>query len=473
MRMFKFFESGSLARRRDFDQEGAGRRGRASSVARSVSSLKVGRQDPCGAGASREEACARGPGRRLSVRSSVSAGGGPALRRSNTLPSRRGAPASSQQQEHAEEAVSGRESRESCGGYSTATEGNRFTETLRRLGRKVTGRRDRLRGNSEELSQGSSVCTLRHEDSEFPSHYLSVSEVAASDGVSSDISLVDLGSIDATPTVSPFGSQGFAFPRHSSLNSLKHPRSHGHAHASDLGSLCHILATFKGPDALHQQEVYENVAPGHNGDARPHSSASSFTSSARGGQGSGVCGRREAGARGHTCPRCQVAFLTSVELLEHWSTFHMHDDLHLPPPPLHFCCPKPEERGRGAPLLPGTWEDTPKGTLTPPLQLAATPQVSDLQCVLYLVMHIQQVPPLCFIAADTGSARGTMGQRPGRGVGGGGWDAGCLKALLTRGLADYTLVTHSKVGVKARFLCRECVPCCGHTHTHTHESRPE
>lgn len=367
------------------------------------------------------------------MRSSVSAKSGPALRRSNTLPTRRGAPASSQQQEHTVEAVSGRESRESCGGYSTATEGSRFTETLRRLGRKVTGRRNRLRENGEELSQGSSVCTLRHEDSEFPSHYLSVSEVAASDGLSPDVSLMDLASIDATPTVSPYSSQGFAFPRQASLSSLKHSRSHGHAHAPDLGSLCHILATFKGPSLLHQQEVYENVSPGHNGDARPHSSASSFTSSARGGQGSEVCGRREAGAQGHTCPRCRVAFVASVELLEHWSTFHTHDDLHLPPPPLHFCCPKPEERGRGVPLLPGTCEDAPKGTLTPLQQLAASPQVSVLQCVSFISLCIFNRCRRCVLSLPT---RGAPGVPRGKGHGGRGGGGGVvyLEALLLEAL---------------------------------------
>lgn len=421
MRMFKFFESGSLARRRDS--------GKGSVVERSVSSLKVGQPDSCGAGVNREETCTRGPGRRLSVRSSASARKGPALHRSNTLPTRRGATAFSRRKEHADEAVSGRESRESYSGYSTATEGNRFTDTLRRLGRKVTARGARPRGSEEELSHGSSVCTLRQEDQDFASHYLSVSEVAASYGASPDISLMDLTSMDVTPTVSPYGSQGLAYPRQASVASFRHPRSHGHVLANDLGSLCNILATFRGPSARPPQEAYENVAPGLNGDARPHSPASSLASSTRGDQGSGVGGRREAGAQGHTCPRCQVTFPCSVQLLEHWSTFHTHDDLHLPPPPLHFGCPKPEERGRGAPLLPGTWEDAPKGTLAPLHQLAAAPQVSVLHCVLYRAMHIHEVPRVCLIAAYAGSVMAPRGKGQGRGRKAGCWGHGGFVGL--------------------------------------------
>lgn len=323
------------------------------------------------------------------MRSSVSARGGPALRRSNTLPTRRRVSAPSQQHDQSYEVASGRESRTSQEGGSTTTEGSRFTDTLRRLSRKVTGRKVRSRETDEELSRGSSVCTLRQEDPEFASHYLSVSEVATSGHASPDISLVDLGSIDATPTVSPYGSQGLAFPRQTSLSSLKHARSHAHTPTPDLSALCHILATFRDPRGGPEQEFYENVSPGHNSDLRgaddlrPQSPASSLTSSVRGDQGSGVNGSRGAGAQGHTCPRCQVAFLTSVQLLEHWATFHTHDDLHLPQPPLHYGYPSLEKRSKGAPLLPGMWEGTLKGTLnTPAPQHAVSPQVSVHQCVL-------------------------------------------------------------------------------------------
>lgn len=398
MRMFKFFEGGSLARRRDpapvGSREGVARgttsswatsggstearsHSRGTGLARSISSLKIGRSGHCGERGSREEIGDHGPRRRLSVRSSASGRSGPILRRSNTLPSKRRTSAPSQRQDQSDEVVSGRESWTSQGGDSTTTEGSRFTDTLRRLSRKVSGRRTRPRETDEELSRGSSVCTLRNEDHEFPSHYLSVSEVATSELASPDVSLADLGSIDATPTVSPYGSQGLAFPRQASLGSLKHARSPNHTLTPDLGALCHILATLRDPRGRPQQELYENVSPGHSGDLRPHSPASSLTSSARGDQGSGVNGRRGAGAQGHTCPRCQVAFLTSVQLLEHWATFHTHDDLHLPPPPLLYGYHSLQEKRKGIPLLPGTWEGTLKGAPTTPAQQhVVSPQVS-------------------------------------------------------------------------------------------------
>ena len=406
--MFKFFEGGSVARRRDpvpvgpregvsggsasswataGGHTGTRSHNRGSGLAQSIPSLKIGRSSHSGDGGSREEVVDSGSSRRLSVRSSASARGGQALRRSNTLPTRRRVSAPLQQHHHRDEAASGRESRTSQEGGSTTTEGSRFTDTLRRLSKKVTGRKVRSRETDEELSMGSSVCTLRQEDHEFASHYLSVSEVATSEFASPDISLVDLGSIDATPTVSPFGSQGLAYPSQASLSSLKHVGSHSHTLTPDLSALCHILATFRDSTGRPEQEFYENVSPGHSGDLRgandlrAHSPASSLAFSARGDHGSGVNERREAGVEGHTCPRCQVSFLTSVQLLEHWATFHTHDDLHMPPPPLHYGGHSPGEQSKGVPLLPGTWEGTLKGTLTTPgHHYAASPQVSACVC---------------------------------------------------------------------------------------------
>ncbi|MPC65407.1 hypothetical protein E2C01_059541 [Portunus trituberculatus] len=375
--MFKFFEGGSLSRSKDSvpvgGREGAAAGlasswessgGRGSGLARSISSLKLGRSGHRGDRGSQEEGVDRRLDKRLSVKSSASGKGGPALRRSNTLPSKRRVSGFSHP--HRDEVISGRESRTSHEGGSTTTEGSRFADTLRRLSRRVTGKRGHSRHTDEELSRGSSVCTLRHEDHEFPSHYLSVSEVATSELVSPDVSLMDLGSIDATPTISPFGSQGLAFPRQASLGSLKHVRSHAHTLSPDLSALCHILATFRDPRGCPQHEIYENVSPGHSSDLlgtnglRPHSPASSLTSSARGEKGSGVNGRQEVGAQGHACPSCQVSFLTTLQLLDHWATFHTHDDLHTLPPRPHYGGHALEERDKSTHILPGPREGTLK-----------------------------------------------------------------------------------------------------------------
>ncbi|XP_069978701.1 tensin-3 isoform X10 [Penaeus vannamei] len=223
----------------------------------------------------------------------------------------------------------------------------------------------------------SPVSSLRQEGPEHISHYLSASEVAASEVTSCDLPFVDLASSDATPTISPYSSITSSLAP-SVSHALRHARARygtptsagggagtlpfpvgpgvggrdGHAGTQNLHSLFHVLASFRDPNSPHgAQETYENVAsnaasnPGHGHMARapPSSdesqmSPSSVTSCSSGtasqSLSSGSIKQDDSTQKGHVCPKCQVNFLTSRQLLEHWSVFHTHDDLQMTLHPL-------------------------------------------------------------------------------------------------------------------------------------------
>lgn len=223
----------------------------------------------------------------------------------------------------------------------------------------------------------SPVSSLRQEGPEHISHYLSASEVAASEVTSCDLPFVDLASSDATPTISPYSSITSSLAP-SVSHALRHARARygtptsagggagtlpfpvgpgvggrdGHAGTQNLHSLFHVLASFRDPNSPQgAQETYENVAsnaasnPGHGHMARapPSSdesqmSPSSVTSCSSGtasqSLSSGSIKQDDSTQKGHVCPKCQVNFLTSRQLLEHWSVFHTHDDLQMTLHPL-------------------------------------------------------------------------------------------------------------------------------------------
>lgn len=220
-----------------------------------------------------------------------------------------------------------------------------------------TSRQER---SDTDLSRGSSVCTLRQEGSHLTSHYLSASEVAVSEVTSCDLPLIDLTSSEATPTISPYSSirssvtRGLphAQPGAATLPTTPtNPRSYTQAPARNLNVLSHFLASFRDATSPAPQETYDNLTCDTTGQSpslasftdppwerSEYSRSSSVTSSGTasdGGQGSseGMC--REVGSQGHRCPRCQVIFLTSRQLLEHWSVFHTHDALQLNLSPLY------------------------------------------------------------------------------------------------------------------------------------------
>lgn len=237
----------------------------------------------------------------------------------------------------------------------------------------------------------SPVSSLRQEGPEHISHYLSASEVAVSEVTSCDLPFVDLASSDATPTISPYSSitsslapsvshalrhartrQGTPTSAGGGAGTLPFPVAPGtggrdaHSGTQNLHSLFHLLASFRDPNSPQgTQETYENVAssmastPGrdHTARAPPHSSdesqmsPSSVTSSSSGAASqspsSSISTRQgDATPKGHVCPKCQVNFLTSRQLLEHWSVFHTHDDLQLTLHPLLSSFEDKEPEGR-------------------------------------------------------------------------------------------------------------------------------
>lgn len=231
------------------------------------------------------------------------------------------------------------------------------------------------------LSRKSSVSTLRQDDFDLPSHYLGASEVAALEMTSSNWSIVDLTCSNATPTISPYSSINSS----SSRGMAHHPTHalHGSSIISgatnpiypatptkpsrqipvvlprSLNSLSSFLASFRETRTLRFPGSYKNFLSGLQEqkattvpcDSPPvrsqYSPSVSVTSSSgsEGGQrssGSSSDGRNT-GSTGHSCPRCQVNFLTSNQLLEHWSVFHTYDVLQLTLSPLHHYGDKTEE----------------------------------------------------------------------------------------------------------------------------------
>ncbi|XP_071518357.1 uncharacterized protein [Panulirus ornatus] len=221
--------------------------------------------------------------------------------------------------------------------------------------------------SDSDLSRGSSESTLRHEGSRLPFHYLSTSEVT-----SCDLPLVDLTSSDTTPAVSPYSSitssvtRGLSQAQHGA-GTLPFPttpttsRSHSQPPVRNLDFLSYFLASFRVAPNTTPQETYENVTsdtlsqspnlvlpcdPAWDGSQSSRLSSVTTTSSvtaSESGHGSSASMSREVGSQGHMCPRCQVNFLTSHQLLEHWSVFHTHDALQLNLSPLYRLNPYGDE----------------------------------------------------------------------------------------------------------------------------------
>lgn len=311
-----------------------------------------------------------GFGRRASLRGQNEPEVSPKLRRSNTMPARR-ASRDTKREDASSEGVSqgqsteyllvnrrGETSTQSLRTTSNTLDGFSVTYTTIQSRRSLDKTSDGSSHTESDLSRSSSVLTLRNEDFEQASHYQSVSEA-----VSWCPSLTDLTSSDATPTASPYCTIAsnrrtshdcciYHSPSSHQLPSIPTAPSNAiHPPSRNLTSLLDLLNSLSDSRSESIQGIKRDITAVRRITSRQYiasqySPPSSVTSSGSqccrcGGEGGQVR------TQGHTCPKCQVNFLTSDQLLEHWSIFHTHEilDAHLSPLH-HYQWKKEEEEGR-------------------------------------------------------------------------------------------------------------------------------
>ncbi|KAK4320526.1 hypothetical protein Pmani_008617 [Petrolisthes manimaculis] len=320
-----------------------------------------------------------GFGRRASLRNQSEPEVSPKLRRSNTMPVRRPSKDGSRDDASISAVSQGHSSkqlslarREQPSTYTLRTTGNALDsfnlsytaiQTTRvtpdfHLSEDSWDRSEGKTSNASshiesDLSRSSSVCTLRQEDFEHTSHYQSVSEA-----VSWCPSLTDLTSSDTTPTVSPYCTIN-SNRKISDCRIYHSPSSHqlpsnptttsssSHPSSRNLASLLHLLNSLSDSRGENIQNINRDTTTsfshitGRQYSVPQYSPSSSVTSSR---DKCDRCGEGlQARSQGHTCPKCQVNFLTSDQLLEHWSIFHTHELWDVTLSPFHHHQWKKEE----------------------------------------------------------------------------------------------------------------------------------